>query len=124
MNIEWKHQVIPSCKDGPDFSSLPETGGNYAIFYLEMASLHYRCIYVGKAENLKKRAQQHWSDSETNTEMKAFLKQTNLLCFFYALVDADNKRDGIEAFLYNYYKVPKFNNNKPQAPQIIVNVPV
>jgi excinuclease UvrABC nuclease subunit len=54
MNIEWKHQVIPSCKDGPDFSSLPETGGNYAIFYFEMASLHYRCIYVGKAENLKK----------------------------------------------------------------------
>jgi hypothetical protein len=46
-----------------DFLKIPEYGGIYCYFFKPSKKRKYRCLYVGKAENIRKRVKDHLSES-------------------------------------------------------------
>ena len=81
-----------------------------------------RPLYVGRAENLEDRFDEHLSDNESNKDLKYHIHNQPLR-LYYAIIPEENFRAGIEKFLF-YYLVPAFNKNTPDASQeIAVNLP-
>lgn len=79
-------------------------------------------MYVGRAEDLEKRFQEHLSDNEPNKELLNFLR-TQTARLYYAIEEDEDFRSGMELFLFNYLS-PCFNDNTPSAKrEISVNPP-
>lgn len=78
---------------------------------------------MGKADDIKTRCQQHFSDNESNKELKEYINKNYPMKLSYALVSKENDRNGIENYLVSYYE-PKFNTQQPQVvDKILVNLP-
>jgi excinuclease UvrABC nuclease subunit len=79
-------------------------------------------FYVGQAADLKQRLQAHQSPSETNPCIKRRVQNGNC-AYRYATVSRQSDRDGIEKYLYDYYKKPECNDRDPGGTPIPVNLP-
>lgn len=117
MNLNWSY-ADPRTQSG----SLPDNAGIYVISVC-CNDDEYRAVYVGKADDIKTRCQQHFSDNESNKELKEYINKNYPMKLSYALVSKENDRNGIENYLVSYYE-PKFNTQQPQVvDKILVNLP-
>jgi excinuclease UvrABC nuclease subunit len=106
--------------DSTNLSQIPNKSGVYLIAYLRSDN-KYEVVYAGKADDLQNRTQQHFSDSETNEELKKFLQTQKTFRIWFAEVGKEDDRNGIESYLIAYYN-PRFNTQQPTAAQIKVNL--
>lgn len=117
MKLEWKFAK------GNSFENVPNKAGVY-IISTKQTDDTFIVKYVGKASDLKSRADQHWSENEENKELKHHIAQGYYTKFSYAQVGVEEDRSGIELYLYNLYN-PKYNKNSPSAKkEIEVNTPI
>ena len=86
-------------------SSIPRTPGVYMI--IAGADI----VYVGQAKKLRDRIEEHISDSETNSALKALIKKYNVSIMYFEIADTA-KLDDIECDLYDLYK-PVCNQISP-----------
>ena len=86
-------------------SLIPETPGVYLIV------AGGNIVYVGQAKNLCNRIEQHFSESETNSDLKAYIKKYTV-SVMYAEVEKMADLDSIECDLYDLYK-PVCNQVSP-----------
>ncbi len=97
---------------------VPDLPGVYRISFKSVDGNIY-VFYVGKADNLKTRLQQHLLILEPNQCIKKMIQQNS--CYFrYARVNNENVRNGAELALYKHYK-PQCNSQIPEGPEIEIN---
>lgn len=117
MQLNW------FCAKGGKFNNVTEKAGVYIISTLQDSDNKYEVKYVGRTKNLKHRANEHWSDSQSNEKLKKHIDKGYTMKFNYAKVDRQSDREGIELYLYKLYK-PIFNQDTPDATkEIRVNTP-
>lgn len=113
--MDWKHLNEAS------FASLPESGAIYLIV-AKTTNDDYVVIYTGQTNNIKRRAKEHWSESEQNTKLKNIIsKHRSAISMFYAL-DHGNALDGHERYLFDYYN-PQAQTNAPDKEPKPVTLP-
>ena len=97
--MQW-HNVSPRF-----MFMIPKTAGVYMI------TVGNQIVYVGQAIDLKTRIQQHFSNSEPNTDLKNIIQhyQTSVL---YAEVANESDLCRIESALYYQYR-PQCNQIAP-----------
>lgn len=99
--------------------SLPEFGGVYRLSYQSSDGSIY-VFYVGQADDIRKRINDHVSQYETNMCIRKML--LNYKCFVrYARVENLRVRDGAERFLFAHYS-PTCNNVLPSGSEMIINL--
>jgi len=119
MKITWSPLHKPYTKPVVN-KYAPSSAGVYLLL-VKLKKGDWKCFYVGKALDLKKRLLDHLLDSEENECIKNYVASYN--CgFMFAKVSKTSDRDGIEKFLYDYY-VPKCNKKDPGGTPIKVNLP-
>lgn len=97
---------------------LPNFPGVYRLSYRDDNGSIY-VFYVGQAENLRDRINQHLSVNEENIGIKS--KLSNRTCYMrYARVNNPSVRNGAELFLYHHYS-PSANLIEPTGPTININ---
>ena len=101
INLAW-YKVSPKNLD-----SLPEESGIYILSVL-LNSGNFATIYVGQSTNIKSRVKTHFSESESNKELKRYLSNNYTFKVSYAKADR-LMLDGLEKYLIYYYE-PMFNN--------------
>lgn len=80
-----------------NISIMPESPGIYRIFTLQK-----KCVYIGKAKNLKNRLFQHLNDDEPNKILKGIL--SNYPCFVEIFNCSISMLDYYECrFINDYY---------------------
>lgn len=120
MQLTWSGFYTPYSESNVN-NYVPEKAGVY-LLWVKLHNGKWTCFYVGQAENLKTRLLQHLSSSEKNDCIKTHVS-TYTCGFEFALVGRQADRDGIEKFLYDYYK-PECNNiSPPDVESIEVNLP-
>lgn len=115
MKVDWYYA------DSSELESVTDKSGVYLITVL-LKSGYYRVVYAGQADDIKTRLQQHFSTSETNEDLKKYLKNDFTFRVYWAEVGQQANRDGIESFLIDTYK-PEFNIQSPAAKPIQCNLP-
>ena len=110
--------LIWKMTDPPNFKNVPEKAGVYIISTRQEVDHAYEVKYVGQAENLRARAMVHWSKNELNKALKDHIAEDYVMKFNYSEVESADLRDGIELYMYNYYK-PPFNQNPPRGEDIV-----
>jgi len=74
---------------------IPTSGGIYKILKNDRVNRRYTRVYVGKAENLQSRYNNHLSEYEENFCIRRNLK--NEICYFrYALLSREEDRQNLE----------------------------
>jgi len=117
FNLEWHNEKLSG------FDRIPENSGVYVISTKQKCDGKYEAKYVGQADDLRKRANEHWSDSEANEELKNHISKGDNMKYSYAKVSSSSDRDGLELYLYNFYN-PIYNKNKPPGDkEIKCNLP-
>ncbi len=119
MHINWSN--FHSTYDESEVRRyVPDDAGIY-LLWVKLKTGKWRCFYVGQAENLEERLLDHLSGDEENKCIKNNV--SNYVCGFeYAKVSKQSDRDGIEKYLYDYYK-PECNKVDPGGKPIEVNLP-
>ena len=84
---------------------VPETSGVYVF------TVGNQVVYVGQATNLQERIKQHFSDSETNSDLKAVIQHYRI-SVLYAEITGKTALNRAEFDLYNTYK-PQCNQIAP-----------
>ncbi len=119
MNLEWSSIKTPYTDDNVE-GQAPTKAGVY-ILCVKIINGKWRCFYVGQTNDLDKRLKAHLSWEEPNEKIKE--KVTKYICgYAFAPVPLKSDRDGIESFLYDYYK-PECNFDIPLAEPIETNLP-
>ena len=115
-NVKWneiKIQNIDVIKNKP---------GIYIFSTKQKIDNKYAVNYIGQSVNLQDRIINHFSDSEENKDLKRHIGKGYLMKISYTYID-EEYLDGVELFLYNYYK-PTFNKQSPPGDkQISCNLP-
>lgn len=111
-NLEWKKKE--NLAKHFDFNGVSEKAGVYIISTKQKSDNKYEVKYIGQAQNLKSRGTYHFSDNETNKQLKQHIANNYYMKFSYAEVSVQQDRDGIELFLFNKFE-PIYNNNTPPA---------
>lgn len=97
----------------------PNLAGVYRLSYRSSDGNIY-VFYVGQANDLRARINQHLSSNETNLCIRKML--TSYTCYVrYARIDRPSVRDGAELFLYHYFS-PSCNLTEPTGPKISINI--
>lgn len=123
--MEWdllKHQIdwqqTDALRQSVDSTLYPIRQAGVYLY----TTIDKRPIYVGRAEDLEKRFNEHLSDNEPNKDLLNFL-HTKPARLYYAIEEDEDFRSGIELFLFNYL-CPLFNDQTPSATkEISVNLP-
>ena len=102
----------------PNFRNVPEKPGVYIISTRQQVDHAYEVKYVGQADNLRARANEHWSKKELNKDLREHIAQDYAMKFNYSEVSDPEHRDGIELYMYNYYK-PPFNTKPPPGETVV-----
>ena len=99
MKLNWTARIPLT---GSGVSRIREIAGVYRLIYYNPSDQKYYVYYVGQAENLKERLQEHLIMNETN---KCCLRHlNNYSCYFRAaVVENQSERNGAEVALYNYF---------------------
>jgi len=95
-----------------DSNKVPESGGVYEYF-IRLQGGGRRIVYVGEADNLQKRSQEHLAESEKNKCLKEKLEKIKW-DFRYALLSLKADRQDAELALYDKYK-PECNTVQPSG---------
>jgi excinuclease UvrABC nuclease subunit len=122
MEVIWNKELVPfGHLKHPE--NITEKAGVYIVSRYRSSDDKQEVKYVGKAEDLRKRAMQHWSESEENEDLKKCIHARVSIMFYYAEVSVDSDRDGIEAYLFQTFS-PSCNTQEPQLEKPIpVNLP-
>ncbi len=100
-------QMVPYTYSNKDkVTSLP---GVYAI-----TDAFRNVKYIGQASDLRRRYEEHLSNSEQNLELKRFLANNPGSLFHYCIINNQYDRNIAERELYFKY-IPPFNNQIPAA---------
>lgn len=99
---------------------VPKDSGVY-LLWVKLKNDKWRCYYVGQAGDLERRLLDHLSTDEPNACIKTNVHDY-ISGYEYANVSRQADRDGIEKFLYDYYK-PECNEADPGGKPIEVNLP-
>ena len=91
-----------------NISNLPTYAGVYKLATYHPSEDKYYPFYVGQAEDIKARTQQHRSDSEENECIKTKFSKYAIY-INYASVPGQSDRDSVEVALYNHYE-PECND--------------
>lgn len=97
--MQW-HNVSPRF-----MFMIPKTAGVYMI------TVENRVVYVGQAIDLKTRIQQHFLDSETNSNLRNVIRHYQVSVMF-AEVEHVSELNRIESALYYQYR-PQCNQIAP-----------
>jgi excinuclease UvrABC nuclease subunit len=82
-------------------------------YFIRLKNGGSRIIYVGQAEDLRKRSVDHLVDTEPNECLKKHLKEIKW-DFRYALLSLEADRQDAEQALYDKYK-PECNQIRPNG---------
>lgn len=93
-----------------NIGELPTFAGVYKFALYNTQTEKYKPFYIGQADDIKVRTQQHTSSNETNTCIKAKFNSDSVY-INYAAVSRQDDRDAVEVALFNYY-VPECNDPK------------
>lgn len=113
--LNWVHT------EGNKFDSLPELPAVYLIVVITINN-QYLVLYTGQTINIKDRAKQHWSESESNKGLKTIIKRyIGSVSLFYYL---DNKSllDGHERYLFDCFD-PQLQEKAPNVEPIEMKLP-
>ncbi len=92
-------------------SDVPAQSGVY-VFAVN-AGFRRSVIYVGQAKNLQERINQHFSSSEDNFDLKAYVRRyPNELEIYWMMAPYGSTLDSLEYYLFQYYR-PTCNKNTP-----------
>lgn len=97
-----------------NFDNVPNKCGVYVIS-CKCKDDKYHVVYTGQSEDVQRRLKEHWSENETNEDLKKVI--SNYRSAFkgtYALVDKKSELDGCEKFLFDYYN-PQFAERAPDV---------
>ena len=100
--LKWK------IAEPPNFTSVPEKAGIYIISTKQVVDKAYEVKYVGQADNLRLRANDHWSKKETNEKLKEHIAEKYVMKFNYSEVDSKSDRIGMVLYMHEIYS-PPFN---------------
>ncbi|MDE2589409.1 MAG: GIY-YIG nuclease family protein [Patescibacteria group bacterium] len=117
MDLEW-HGRFSFTDEKVREVTETDGGGNYMIL-VELKNGNYRPIYVGKAENLRKRLLEHFSENGTCLK-KHIEKYTLGMRFCY--VGAEGDRKDVEHTLYHKYS-HECNEKEPEGKIIEITPP-
>lgn len=95
---------------------LPTFAGVYKLSTHNTQTDRYTPFYVGQADNIKSRTQQHNNENEPNKCIKSKFEKFAIY-INYASVTNKADRDATEVALYNHYK-PECND-KDALPDVI-----
>ena len=110
--LQWKKT------DPPKFDNVPEKPGIYIISTRQEVDGQYEVKYIGQTDNLRSRANEHWSKKETNTELKAHLAEEYAMKFNYAEVALKPDREGMLLYMHQVYD-PPFNPKAPLGEKVV-----
>ena len=92
----------------PNFRNVPEKPGIYIISTQQEIDHEFEVKYIGHADNLFARANEHWSPKERNPVLKAHIEESYIMKFNYSLVESDEEREGMVSYLHTKLQ-PPFN---------------
>ncbi len=99
---------------------VPKAAGAY-LLWVKLTDGKWGCFYAGQAMDLEGRLLEHLAASEPNACVRRHVRE--FVCGAeYAKVPTQRERDGIEKFLYEYYR-PECNQQDPGVAPIPVNLP-
>lgn len=102
--------------------NIPNKSGVYIIATKQKIDNRYAVNYVGQSITLKDRINEHFSENETNEELKKHLAKEYTTNIYFARV-GNEKLNGIEKYLYQALE-PKQNINDPPGESVIeCNIP-
>ncbi|MEK7498144.1 MAG: GIY-YIG nuclease family protein [Patescibacteria group bacterium] len=110
IQITWS-KLIPLRDE--DIKKIDAIGGVYRISK-KAEDGNFYVFYVGSAENIKEKLEQHLSESETNPRLKDLLKLGGDFVFRYAVVTDESIQKAIEKQMYNTY-LPEANLERPKS---------
>ena len=101
INLDWSGYKKITAESTGDF---PIFAGVYKLATYDPNTEKYNTpFYVGQADNIKSRTQQHASSSEKNSCIKGKFDKYNVYVN-YAAVSRQEDRNAAEVALYNHYK--------------------
>ena len=112
MKLEWRK--LEPYRNNVD--KAPDEDGVYALCTLQN-NHKYKVRYIGQG-NIRNRLKYHLSKQEENISLKEHIAKGYKMKASYAKVSRQSDRDGIELFLYNYFK-PEFNKYSPPSDEEI-----
>jgi len=95
-----------------DSNKAPEQSGVYEYF-IRLQGGGTRIVYVGEADDIRQRSQEHLSEGEQNKCLKEKLEKIKW-DFRYALLSLKAERQDAEQALYDKYK-PECNLTRPSG---------
>lgn len=108
--LTWT-KLIPL--DRESMQSIPDdVAGVYRLSYKKADNGGFYVFYVGRAEDIKQRLNQHLSNEE-NVCIKNYLDRKEC-SFRYAEITKEDIRKAAERQLYNYYE-PFCNEQRPEG---------
>ena len=110
--LKWKKT------EPPKFENVPEKAGIYIISTRQEADHQYEVKYIGQTDNLRTRADEHWSKNEKNAELKAHLAEKYVMKLNYAEVASKQDRQGMLLYMHQVYD-PPFNPKAPPGDNVI-----
>ena len=119
MKVKW-FNFYDSFTEETVKKYVPAAAGVY-LLWVKLKNGKWKCIYVGKATNLKERLLSHLSRYEENSGIKNHV-QNYIVGFEYTEVATQDERNGIEKFLYDTYQ-SECNQKDPGGVPIEVNLP-
>jgi excinuclease UvrABC nuclease subunit len=96
-----------------DNKKVPEKEKGVYEYFVRLKNDGRKMIYVGEADDLRERSEQHVGENETNKCLKEKLEK-KAWDFRYALVPLKADRQDAELVLYNKHK-PECNINEPSG---------
>lgn len=103
------------------FDDIPKRPGVYVIS-CKCKDGNDHAIYVGQSIDLQGRIKEHWSESESNKDLKsAISKYPGSMGAYYAEAGKGDL-DGIERYLFDHFE-PQFTDRAPQEDPIVVILP-
>ena len=119
--LKWKIAVPPK------LSNIPEKAGIYILSTIQEVDQKYEVKYVGQADNLRLRAEEHWSKNESNKRLKDHLAEKYIMKFNYSLIESKEDREGMVLYLLKFFNPPfntDFNKDSPpEKPVVKCTVP-
>ena len=102
----------------PNFKNVPEKPCIYIISTVQEIDHAFEAKYVGQAENLRARANEHWSKNETNKKLRDHIAENYIMKFNYSEIASKDDRDGMEQYLFDKLN-PTFNEKDPECEEIV-----
>jgi excinuclease UvrABC nuclease subunit len=116
MEIQWSMYYMLNSENVRKYA--PPSAGVYLLF-AKPGCQTWMCYYVGQAESLGNRLQEHLSDIEPDSCVKQKIPES---IFRFAEIEAKRDRNGVERFLYDRFR-PECNKTVPGAAPVAVNLP-